>query len=184
VSSVVHSFIWEPPHSSPPLASSEGCPLALAQSHLTCTSHSQSSRVCYWQLSIPHIHCSVQPDTLQRDVRTFLIILFTCCRSWRSDILNFHFAPFNILIANVCISLQKGDDALAGQEEINISHYFPPTTSDRTISFKGYYLSIYNKQTSHYATHIDNQIPTTEYEKYSVPTGYTVYVRGATVKFE
>jgi hypothetical protein len=49
----------------------------------------------------------------------------------------------------------------------------------------GYYLSIYNKQTGHYATHIDNAngTPTTEYLEYDVPVGYSVYVRGASVYF-
>ncbi|OCK90171.1 uncharacterized protein K441DRAFT_666598 [Cenococcum geophilum 1.58] len=78
-----------------------------------------------------------------------------------------------------------GDDALAGQDEIDITHVFPPdNTKSRTIWFKGYYLSIYNEQTEHYKTHIVNKTPTTEYENYTVPAGYSVYVRAATVKFE
>lgn len=39
------------------------------------------------------------------------------------------------------------------------------------------YLSIYNKQTEHYETHIDNDIPSIKYDQYKVPTGYTVYIR-------
>ncbi len=85
----------------------------------------------------------------------------------------------------MCISIQRGDEALAGREEKDIpSHRFPPTTSDRTIYFKGLYLSIYNQQTGHEKTHEDNKSPTTEYVEYEVPAGYTVYVRGATVYFE
>ena len=81
--------------------------------------------------------------------------------------------------------MHTGDEALAGRDEVNITYYFPPdTTKSRKIWFKGYYLSIYNKQTEDHKTHIDNIIPMTEYEPYEVPAGYTVYVRGATVKFE
>jgi hypothetical protein len=49
----------------------------------------------------------------------------------------------------------------------------------------GYYLSIYNKQTGQYATHIDNAngTPTTEYLEYNVPAGYSVHVRGGSVYF-
>ena len=85
----------------------------------------------------------------------------------------------------MCISIQVGDEALVGREEKIQAHFFPPdNANDRTIWFKGYYLSIYNKQTRDYATHIVNDIPTTEYEKNQVPAGYTVYVRGASVYFE
>jgi hypothetical protein len=85
----------------------------------------------------------------------------------------------------LCISFQRGDEALAGREEKDIpSHRFPPSTLDRTIYFKGLYLSIYNEKTGHEKTHVDNETPTTEYETYEVPAGYTVYVRGATVYFK
>jgi hypothetical protein len=49
----------------------------------------------------------------------------------------------------------------------------------------GYYLSIYNKQTGHYATYIDNTNGTasTEYLEYEVPAGYSVHVRGGSVYF-
>lgn len=80
--------------------------------------------------------------------------------------------------------MARGDDALAGREETDIpSHRFPPVTHDRTIYFKGYYLSVYNQETDDYKTHLDNQVPTTEYEPFEVPAGYTVYVRGASVYF-
>ncbi|KAH7418839.1 hypothetical protein BKA64DRAFT_563728, partial [Cadophora sp. MPI-SDFR-AT-0126] len=49
-----------------------------------------------------------------------------------------------------------------------------------TIWFKGLYLSIYNQQTEDYKTHIVNETPTTESESYTVPAGYSVYVRAAT----
>ena len=82
------------------------------------------------------------------------------------------------------LSTQLGDDALSGREESDITHRFPPDEAkERTISFKGYYLSIYNQQTEDYKTHIVNEPPTVTYENYTVPAGYTVYVRGATVKF-
>jgi len=78
-----------------------------------------------------------------------------------------------------------GDEALAGREEIDITHRFPPDdTNDRTIFFKGYYLSIYNQQTGDYKTHEVNESPTTKYEKYEAPAGYTIYVRGASVYFQ
>jgi hypothetical protein len=81
--------------------------------------------------------------------------------------------------------MQTGDEALAGRDEINITHRFPPDNiNNRTIWFKGYYLSIYNQQTEDYKTHMVNASPTTEYERYEVPAGYTIYVRVATVKFE
>ena len=84
----------------------------------------------------------------------------------------------------MCV-IQKGDAALAGDEEKISTHRFPPhDTNERTIWFKGLYLSIYNEQTEDYKTHIDNDILTTKYEDYTVPAGYTVYVRGATVYFQ
>jgi hypothetical protein len=85
----------------------------------------------------------------------------------------------------VQVQVQIGDEALAGREEKDIQiHTFPPTSKGaRKICFKGVYLSIYNKQTDHYATHIDNESPTTEYLEYDVPTGYSVYVRGGSVYF-
>jgi len=77
-----------------------------------------------------------------------------------------------------------GDDAIAGREEEDIQiHTFPPQKRARKICFKGLYLAIYNKQTGHYATHIDNESPTTEYVEYDVPAGYSVHVRGASVYF-
>jgi len=81
--------------------------------------------------------------------------------------------------------MAKGDKALAGEKEKISTHYFlPDNTNERTIFFKGYYLSIYNEQTEDYKTHIDNDIPTTKYDDYEVPAGYTVYVRRATVYFK
>jgi len=83
------------------------------------------------------------------------------------------------------VYIKVGDKALSGDEEMIQAHYFPPdSTNERTIWFKGYYLSIYNEQTRDYAKHIDNVIPTTKSEDYKVPTGYTVYVRVASVYFE
>jgi len=80
--------------------------------------------------------------------------------------------------------MEIGDEALAGREEKDITHRFPPnSTRARKICFKGLYLSIYNQQTEEYATHMDNEIATTEYLEYDVPVGYTVYIRGASVYF-
>ena len=60
----------------------------------------------------------------------------------------FYFTPFNIFIADMYVSTQTGDKALAGQEETIQIKTFPPDNSNkRTIWFKGYYLSIYNEQT-------------------------------------
>jgi hypothetical protein len=84
----------------------------------------------------------------------------------------------------LCISIQRGDEALGGKEEYMPSHRFPPdATNNRTISFKGVYLSIVNEQTGDKKTQEDNAIPTTEFVEYEIPPGYTCYVRGATVKF-
>lgn len=83
--------------------------------------------------------------------------------------------------------MATGDEALAGRDEtIQIKTFPPDSTNERTIWFKGYYLSIYNEQTEHYETHIDNAngSPTTVHEKYKVPAGYSVHVRGASVYFE
>lgn len=80
--------------------------------------------------------------------------------------------------------MAKGDDALAGREEYLPSHPFPPVKHTRTIFFKGYYLSIYNRQTDEYGPHIDNAVATTEYSEYVVPADYTTYVRGGTVYFK
>jgi len=80
--------------------------------------------------------------------------------------------------------MEVGDIALAGDEEEKISCYFTPATKDRIIWFRGYYLSIYNKETEDYATHIDTADPATTSESFKVPAGYTVYVRGGTVRFE
>ena len=82
------------------------------------------------------------------------------------------------------LPIQVGDEALAGRQETNITQYFPSTTSDRTIYFKGYYLSIYNQQTGDYKTHIDNERPSTQFKDYNVPIGYSVYVRGGSVYFQ
>jgi hypothetical protein len=89
-------------------------------------------------------------------------------------------------LSNVCISIQRGDEALAGREEKDIpSHRFPPTTHDRKICFKGYFLSIYNQKTEEYKTYIDNANASsiTEYVEYKVPGKYTIYIRGASVYF-
>jgi len=77
----------------------------------------------------------------------------------------------------------RGDKALAGQEEKDIpSHRFPPESSkDRTICFKGEYLSIFNEGTQHRKTFKED---IKEYEEYEVPAGYTCYVRGASVYFK
>lgn len=85
----------------------------------------------------------------------------------------------------VPVPVQIGDEALAGREEKDIQiHTFPPNSQRaRKIAFKGLYLSIYNKQTGHYATYIDNESPTTEYLGYDVPAGYSVHVRGGSVYF-
>jgi hypothetical protein len=97
----------------------------------------------------------------------------------------FHFTPFNILIADMYVSTQTGDEAVAGREEtIQIKTFPPDNNNERTIWFKGYYLAIYNEQTGDYKTHITNNPVTTTYESYTVPAGYSVHVRAATVKFE
>ena len=97
--------------------------------------------------------------------------------------MNFYRTSFNGHIANYV--LQKGDAALAGDNEEITTHYFPSdNTKNRKIFFKGYYLSIYNEQTEDYKRHIINEIPTTKYQDYDVPAGYAVYVRRATVYFQ
>ncbi|KAI1935310.1 hypothetical protein LOZ58_006854 [Ophidiomyces ophidiicola] len=79
----------------------------------------------------------------------------------------------------------RGDDALAGRKEENIpGHVFASSDTERKIYFKGRYLSIYDETTEHYYTHVDHDFPTTDYERYTVPPGYTVYIRGASVYFE
>ncbi|KAH8653944.1 hypothetical protein BGZ60DRAFT_533041 [Tricladium varicosporioides] len=82
--------------------------------------------------------------------------------------------------------MATGDGALAGQDEkIQIFTFPSDPTNARAIRFKGYYLAIYNKETDHYETYIDNSngSPTTTHERYEVPAGYYVHVRGASVYF-
>lgn len=87
--------------------------------------------------------------------------------------------------AHSVLIMATGDEALAGQDEtIRIFGFPPDDTNERTIQFKGYYLSIYNEETEDYKTHIMNKPPTTTFESYTVPAGYSVHVRAATVKFE
>jgi len=77
-----------------------------------------------------------------------------------------------------------GDNALAGKDEYIQGHRFPPdATNNRTIYFKGIYLSIVNQETGDEKTSEENKIPTTQFVGYEIPAGYTCYVRGATVKF-
>jgi len=84
------------------------------------------------------------------------------------------------------VDMARGDNALAGREEQNIpSCRFPPdNTKDRTIYFKGRYIEIVNQKTNDVKTHIDNRVPTTQYEEYEVPSGYTCYIRVASVYFK
>ncbi|KAF2240254.1 hypothetical protein BU26DRAFT_443074, partial [Trematosphaeria pertusa] len=79
-----------------------------------------------------------------------------------------------------------GDKALAGAKEEDIpSHFFPPDPNkNRTIYFKGLYLSIVDKKTNDVKTHIDNETPSTEYLPYEIPAGYTCYIRVASVWFD
>jgi hypothetical protein len=53
--------------------------------------------------------------------------------SWQSDILNFHFTPFNELIANYVCAIQRGEKAIAGEKERISTHRFPPENTDRVI---------------------------------------------------
>lgn len=77
--------------------------------------------------------------------------------------------------------VKTGEDALAGQEEIGITHRFPPDpVNSRKICFKGLYLSIYNQKTKDRKTFEEN---VSEYKEFEVPAGYTCYVRVATVYF-
>lgn len=76
--------------------------------------------------------------------------------------------------------VSEGDDALAGREERNIaSHRFPPDPEkDRTIKFQGLYISVFNEETHDRKTLEEN---VTEYKCFSVPMGYTTYVRGVNI---
>jgi hypothetical protein len=89
-------------------------------------------------------------------------------------------------MTNLWVSIQRGDEALAGREEKDIpGHYFPPDkTNDRTICFKGRYIEIVNEETNDVKTHEDNKVPTVQYTEYEIPAGYTCYVRGASVYFK
>ncbi|KAF2245128.1 hypothetical protein BU26DRAFT_522245 [Trematosphaeria pertusa] len=81
--------------------------------------------------------------------------------------------------------MARGDKALAGQKEDIPGHFFPPDpTKNRTIYFRGLYLSIVKKETDGVKTHIDNETPSTEYLPYEIPAGYTCYIRGASVYFK
>lgn len=95
--------------------------------------------------------------------------------SWRLGTL-----PFIENLANIHLP-QRGDQAIAGQNEDLPSHIFPSVAYDRIIAFKGRYLSIFNRTTNHYAQHLDYSATdaTTEHTEYKVPAGYHVFVRGA-----
>jgi hypothetical protein len=82
--------------------------------------------------------------------------------------------------------MATGDQALAGEEERDIpGHRFPPEASkDRTIYFRGLYLSIVNKDTNDVKTQVENTTATTQYKAYEIPAGYTCYIRGASVYFK
>jgi acetylornithine deacetylase/succinyl-diaminopimelate desuccinylase-like protein len=88
-------------------------------------------------------------------------------------------------MANTCVSTQTGDNALAGEDEFDITCRFPPDdTNDRAIWFKGYYIEIVKEETGEHKIHEVNKTPTTQQVKYDVPARYTCYVRGATVKLD
>ncbi|KAH6719309.1 hypothetical protein BKA61DRAFT_597326 [Leptodontidium sp. MPI-SDFR-AT-0119] len=80
------------------------------------------------------------------------------------------------------MTMATGNNALAGREEKIIeAHQFPPNSAkDRTIDFKGAYISIVNVQTNHQKTLKENVVRSTSFK---VPAGYTCYIRGATVRF-
>jgi len=81
--------------------------------------------------------------------------------------------------------MARGDDALVGKPEDIPSHRFPPDeTYNRIIWFKGVYLLIVNTDTDEQEAYEDNWQPSTEYQKYEIPVGYTCYIRGASVYFD
>jgi len=80
--------------------------------------------------------------------------------------------------------MAKGADALAGRPEKLSSHRFEPASVDKTVCFKGEYLSIAHEGERHEPTKVDNDPPTTQYAEYKVPAGYACRVIGATVYFK
>ena len=80
------------------------------------------------------------------------------------------------------MSIQRGDKALARQEEKDIlSHCFPLTTKDRTICFKNEYILIINQETNDQKMFKKN---INKCQKYEVPASYTCYVRSASIYFK
>ncbi|KAF2007398.1 hypothetical protein P154DRAFT_420713, partial [Amniculicola lignicola CBS 123094] len=78
-----------------------------------------------------------------------------------------------------------GDKALTSKPEDIPSYIFPlDPTKDRIIYFKGFYISIVNKETNNTITYKDNENPITIYIPYNIPAGYTSYIRGGTVYFK
>jgi len=81
--------------------------------------------------------------------------------------------------------MARGDKALAGEPEDLPSHFFPPDpTKDRTIWFRGVYLSIVNEDTNKTEEKVDSEVAEKDHSPYKVPAGYTTYVRGANAYFE
>jgi len=76
--------------------------------------------------------------------------------------------------------MAKGDEALAGRDEHDISsHIFPPDDSrDRKVKFRGLYISVYNEITQQRSTREEN---VEEEQYFDVPKGYSTFVRGVKV---
>jgi hypothetical protein len=73
--------------------------------------------------------------------------------------------------------MAKGDDAIAGTEEYNItSHRFPPDpNNDRRVKFEGEYLAITKEETEETKILVEK---VEGYKEFEVPKGYTTYIRG------
>jgi len=82
-------------------------------------------------------------------------------------------------MSNLCT--QTGDDALAARKEKISGYRFLPSTDNRIVHFQGKYILIVNQETGDQKTFEENIADSTPY---TVPAGFTCYIRDATVSFE
>jgi hypothetical protein len=49
---------------------------------------------------------------------------------------------------------------------------------------QGLFFATFDEECQVYYVHVENKIPSTEFVRYMVPVGYSVYVRDGSVRFE
>lgn len=164
--------------------------LYFAQHSLTCPSLARNSQRRPTTYSTSTFPFACTPSSYWFPARIPIVVVSTenTVASDRLLRINYGRKLFNmyskILLAN-WVSIQRGDIALKGIPEDLPSHFFPAdTTKDRTIWFKGVYISIVNEVTNHNIKKIVAEVAEEEHKPHRVPAGYTTYVRGANAYFK